>query len=234
MGLFAAAPFAAAAAQGQPPNVVVFLADDAGWGDYSVNGNPDVRTPHIDSLARDGVSLKWFFVQPVCAPTRAELLTGRYHPRSGVRGVSTGQERMALGEKTLADAFKAAGYATGAFGKWHNGSQWPYHPNARGFDEFYGYTSGHWGEYFDPPLERNGRMERARGYIVDVLTDAALDFITRHKEGPFLCYVPFTTPHSPWAVPEKYWHRFRDRSLTRQGDPAGAGRARPRPAARWR
>jgi arylsulfatase A-like enzyme len=216
-GLVSVAPFAAAAAQERPPNVVVFLADDAGWGDYGVNGNSDVRTPHIDSLARDGVSLQWFFVQPVCAPTRAELLTGRYHPRSGVRGVSTGQERMDLGEKTLADAFKASGYATGAFGKWHNGSQWPYHPNARGFDEFYGYTSGHWGEYVDPPLERSGRMERARGYIVDVTTDAALDFITRHKEGPFFCYVPFTTPHSPWSVPEKYWSRFRNKSLTRQG-----------------
>jgi hypothetical protein len=124
---------------------------------------------------------------------------------------------MDLGEKTLADAFKAAGYATGAFGKWHNGSQWPYHPNARGFDEFYGYTSGHWGEYVDPPLERNGRMERARGYIVDVTTDAALDFIDRHKERPFFCYLPFTTPHSPWSVPEKYWTRFRDKPITRLG-----------------
>ncbi|MCL4788836.1 MAG: arylsulfatase [Verrucomicrobia bacterium] len=198
------------------PNLVIFLADDAGWGDYGVTGNPDARTPHIDSLARDGVSLNWFFVQPVCAPTRAEFLTGRYHPRSGVRGVSTGQERMDLGEKTLADAFKAAGYATGIFGKWHNGSQWPYHPNARGFDEFYGYTSGHWGEYFDPPLERNGRMERARGYIVDVCTDAALEFISRHRERPFLCYVPFPTPHSPWAVPDQYWQRYRDRTITRR------------------
>ena len=221
--LLALAPLTGAAAERRRPNVVVFLADDAGRGDYGVNGNPDVRTPHVDSLARDGVSLKWFFVQPVCAPTRAELLTGRYHPRSGVRGVSTGQERMDLGEKTLADAFKAAGYATGAFGKWHNGSQWPYHPNARGFDEFYGYTSGHWGEYFDPPLERNGRMERARGYIVDVLTDAALDFIARHKERPFLLYVPFTTPHSPWAVPEEYWARFRDRAITRPGSQPAQG-----------
>ena len=228
-GLVAVVPFTVAAAERKRPNVVVFLADDAGWGDYGVSGNPDVRTPYIDSLARDGVSLKWFFVQPVCAPTRAELLTGRHHPRSGVRGVSTGQERMDLGEKTLADAFKAAGYATGAFGKWHNGSQWPYHPNARGFDEFYGYTSGHWGEYFDPPLERNGRMERAHGYIVDVLTDAALDFVTRHQERPFLLYVPFTTPHSPWAVPEKYWARFRDRPIARPGtQPAPDDLARAR------
>lgn len=205
----------------RPPNLVIFLADDAGWGDYGVNGNLDVRTPHIDSLARDGVSLHWFFVQPVCAPTRAEFLTGRYHPRSGVRGVSTGQERMDLGERTLAEAFQAAGYATGAFGKWHNGSQWPYHPQARGFDEYFGHTSGHWGEYVDPPLERNGRMERARGYIVDVCTDAALEFIGRHRARPFLCYVPFTTPHSPWSVPDEYWRRFRDRPITRRATVPG-------------
>jgi arylsulfatase A-like enzyme len=204
------------AAGSQRPNVVVFLADDAGWGDYGRSGNSQVRTPHIDSLARDGVTLDRFFVQPVCAPTRAEFLTGRYHPRSGVRGVSTGQERMDLGEKTIADAFKSAGYATGAFGKWHNGSQWPYHPQARGFDEYYGHTSGHWGEYFDPPLERNGRMERARGYIVDVCTDEALAFIERNQVKPFLCYVPFTTPHSPWAVPDEYWQRFKDKPITQR------------------
>lgn len=196
------------------PNVVILLADDAGWGDFSTHGNPDARTPNIDSLARDGVSARWFFVQPVCAPTRAEFLTGRYHPRSGVRGVSTGQERMNPGTPTVADAFKAAGYATGAFGKWHNGSQGPHHPNARGFDEFFGYTAGHWGEYVDPELERNGRLERTRGYIVDVCTDAALDFISRHKDRPFLCYVPFTTPHSPWSVPESDWARHRDKPLS--------------------
>lgn len=198
------------------PNLVIFLADDAGWGDLGATGNRLARTPHIDSLARDGVSFDHFYVQPVCAPTRAEFLTGRYHPRSGVRGVSLGQERMDPREATLADAFRAAGYATGAFGKWHNGSQWPYHPNARGFDEFYGYTAGHWGEYFDPPLERNGRMERARGYIVDVCTDAALAFIERNRDRPFLCFVPFTTPHSPWAVPDEYWRRFKDETVNQR------------------
>lgn len=197
------------------PNVVIFLADDAGWGDYSRNGNSQVRTPHIDSLARDGVTLDRFFVCPVCAPTRAELLTGRYHPRGGVRGVSTGQERLDLGERTVAEAFKAAGYATGAFGKWHNGSQWPYHPMARGFDEYFGHTSGHWGEYFDAPLEdRHGRMVRTRGYIVDICTDRALDFIDRNQAKPFLCYIPFTTPHSPWAAPEQDWQRFKDKPIT--------------------
>lgn len=196
------------------PNVVIFLADDAGWGDYSCNGNTQVSTPHIDSIARGGVTLDRFFVCPVCAPTRAEFLTGRYHPRGGVRGVSTGQERLDLDERTIAEAFKAAGYATGAFGKWHNGSQWPYHPMARGFDEYYGHSSGHWGEYFDPPLELNGRMVREPGYIVDLCTNKALDFIDRNKARPFFCYVPFTTPHSPWAAPETNWRRFKDKPIT--------------------
>jgi arylsulfatase A-like enzyme len=202
------------------PNVVIFLADDAGWGDYHCNGNQQVATPNIDSIARDGVSLDRFYVCPVCSPTRAEFLTGRYHPRTGVTGVSTGQERLNLDETTIAEIFQSSGYATGAFGKWHNGSQWPYHPMARGFDEFYGYTSGHWGEYFDPPLEHNGAPVRAKGYIVDACTDQAIDFIERNQKKPFLCYVPFTTPHSPWAVPESNWIKFKDKPITQRGNVA--------------
>ncbi|HEY1066102.1 MAG TPA: sulfatase-like hydrolase/transferase, partial [Pirellulales bacterium] len=98
---------------------------------------------------------------------------------------------------------------TGAFGKWHNGSQWPYHPCARGFDEYFGYTAGHWGEYFNAPLEQNGRMIRTEGYIVDVCTDRAIEFIDRSRDKPFFCFVPFTTPHSPWAVPDTNWQRLR-------------------------
>ena len=198
------------------PNVVIFLADDAGWGDYSHSGNTQVATPHIDSIAKEGVSLDRFYVCPVCAPTRAEFLTGRYHPRGGVKGVSTGLERLNLDEKTLADALKAAGYATGAFGKWHNGSQWPYHPMARGFDTYFGHTSGHWGEYFDAPLEQDGKMIRTKGYIVDVCTDQALKFIDENKQKPFFCYVPFTTPHSPWAAPEKDWARMKNLPITQR------------------
>ncbi len=205
-----------AAERNERPNVVIFLADDAGWGDYRRNGNQQVSTPHIDRIASEGITLDRFYVCPVCSPTRAEFLTGRYHPRGGVRGVSTGQERLDLQERTLADAFRAAGYATGAFGKWHNGSQWPYHPMARGFDEYFGHSAGHWGEYFDPPLEDKGRMVRTRGYIVDVCTDRALDFIERQREKPFLCYVPFTTPHSPWAAPAENWQRAKDRPITQR------------------
>ena len=208
-------------AAARKPNIVIFLADDSGWGDYSFSGNTNLRTPNIDSIAGSGASLDRFYVCAVCSPTRAEFLTGRYHPRGGVRGVSTGQERLNTDEKTLADACKAAGYATGAFGKWHNGSQWPYHPNARGFDEYYGFTSGHWGEYFDPPLERNGLPVRGKGFIADDLTTHAIEFIERNRAKPFLCYVPFNTPHSPWAVPGENWQRFKDKPLALRGTDGG-------------
>ncbi len=199
------------------PNVVIFLADDQGWGDLGINGNPNVRTPNIDSLAREGAVLDRFYVCAVCAPTRAEFLTGRYHPRGGVRGVSTGQERLNPDERTIADTFKAAGYTTGAFGKWHNGSQWPYHPNARGFDEYYGFTSGHWGEYFNAPLEHNGKPVRGRGFIADDFTDQALAFIEQNQARPFFCYLPFNTPHSPFSVPDEYWDRLKDDPIALRG-----------------
>jgi arylsulfatase A-like enzyme len=209
-----AAISARGANENRPPNVVILLADDAGWGDYGFTGNQLVRTPHIDSLARDGVTLSHFYVCPVCSPTRAELLTGRYYPQTGVRGVSLGQERLNLDETTLAEVFQQAGYATGIFGKWHNGSQWPYHPMARGFDTFFGYTAGHWGEYFDPLLEDGDRLKRQPGYIVDICTDRAVSFIEKNRTRPFLCYVPFTTPHTPWGVPGKHWDTWKDRPLT--------------------
>src|SRR5439155_1118284 len=153
------------------PNVVIFLSDDQGWGDLSIHGNTNLSTPNIDSLARDGALFERFFVCPVCSPTRAEFLTGRYHARGGVRGVSTGQERLDLDERTIADTFKAAGYATGAFGKWHNGLQSPYHPNDRGFDEYYGFCSGHWGDYFSPPLRHNDELKLDENTIVVYFAD---------------------------------------------------------------
>ena len=203
------------------PNVVIILADDQGWGDLSVNGNTNLSTPNIDSLGKNGTIMDRFYVCPVCSPTRAEFLTGRYHPRGGVWNVSTGGERLNTDETTIAQTFKAAGYATGAFGKWHNGTQYPYHPNARGFDEYYGFTSGHWGSYFNPPLDHNGQMVEGKGYIVDDLADHAMKFIEDHKDGPFFCYVPFNTPHSPMQVPDPYWNKFAKADLklrARDGD----------------
>ena len=195
------------------PNVVIVLADDQGWGDLSINGNENLATPSIDSLARDGVLFERFYVCPVCSPTRAEFLTGRYHPRGGVYSTSTGGERLDLDEKTIGDTFKAAGYATAAFGKWHNGMQYPYHPNGRGFDEYYGFCSGHWGNYFSPVLEHNGRIVRGKGFIIDDLTDHAMAFIEENKDRPFFCYLPFNTPHTPFQVPERFYRSFESRTL---------------------
>lgn len=191
------------------PNVLVILADDQGWGDLSLHGNSNLQTPNLDRLGREGAVFDYFYVQPVCSPTRAEFLTGRYHPRGGVRDVTRGGERLNLDEYTIAQAFQKAGYATGAFGKWHNGSQYPYHPLARGFGEFYGFTSGHWGIYFDPPLEHNGQWVRGQGYITDDLTDRAMHFIEGHRNRPWFCYLAFNTPHSPFQVPDRFYDRLR-------------------------
>ncbi len=210
-----------AQAQGGPPNIVLFLADDQGWGDLGFHGNANLKTPHIESLARNGATLKSFFVCPVCAPTRAELLTGRYHTRCGVRDVSMGGERLNLDERTLADVLKKAGYATGLFGKWHNGTQWPYHPLARGFDSFYGFTSGHWGSYFDAPMDLNGKPTMGKGYMTDDITNHAMNFMEQKAttSKPFFCMVAFNTPHSPMQVPDAYWRRFEKLPLIQKGGP---------------
>ena len=196
------------------PNIVLIISDDQGWGDLSVHGNTNVKTPNIDSLARDGALFDRFYVSPVCSPTRASLLTGRYHQRMGVTSTSRGAERMSLDEVTLGNVLKAAGYATGAFGKWHNGSQYPYHPNGRGFDEFYGFCCGHWSNYFNTPLEHNGRDVRSKGFVIDDLTDKAMAFIEANKANPFLCYVPYNTPHSPFQVPAAFHKAVAARGLT--------------------
>ncbi|EDY20744.1 sulfatase [Chthoniobacter flavus Ellin428] len=201
------------AADQKKPNVLIVLADDQAWGDLSINGNTNLSTPNIDSLATTGALLDHFFVCPVCSPTRAEFLTGRYHLRGGVHGVSSGGERLNLDERTIAEAFKAAGYATGAFGKWHNGMQYPYHPNARGFDEYYGFCSGHWGDYFDAPIEHNGQIVQSHGFLIDDFTQHAMDFIEQNKDRPFFCYVPFNTPHTPLQVPDRWFDKFSNMDL---------------------
>ncbi len=192
------------------PNIVIILTDDQGWGDLSVNGNTNLATPNIDSIASEGAILNNFYVCAVCAPTRAEFLTGRYYPKTGVSGVSSGEGRLNSDETTIADVFKTNGYATGAFGKWHNGTQSPFHPNDRGFDEFYGFTSGHWGAYFSPPLDHNGKKVKGNGYVVDDFTDHAIQFIKDNQDQPFFCYVPYNTPHSPMIIDDEFYDRFAD------------------------
>ncbi len=197
----------------QHPNVLLIMTDDQGWGDITSHGNTALKTPHLDALAASGARLHRFYVSPVCAPTRAGLLTGRYHLRTGTHGVTRGRENMRGIETTVAELFQAAGYRTGCFGKWHNGAHWPYHPNSQGFDEFVGFCAGHWNNYFSTGLEHNGQPLETEGYIADVLTERAIEFMTQTNDQPFFCYVPFNTPHSPWQVPDSYWDRHTESPL---------------------
>ena len=196
------------------PNILLILTDDQGWGDISSHGNLLLETPHMDRIAAEGARFDRFFVSPVCAPTRASLLTGRYHMRTGVHGVTRGRENMRAEEKTLAEILKTNGYATGCFGKWHNGAHYPFHPNGQGFDEFLGFTAGHWNNYFDTTLDHNGRPEKTQGYIADVTTDAALSFIDSFQDQPFFCYVPYNPPHSPFQVPDDAFDKAKARGLS--------------------
>ena len=218
MGLGAAAlavpqGLSAEEASEKKPNVIVILTDDQGWGDIHSHGNDLIDTPMMDSLAASGARFDRFYVSPVCAPTRASLLTGRYHPRTGVSGVARGLETMRSDEVTVAEIFRQAGYATGCFGKWHNGAHYPYHPNGRGFEEFLGFCCGHWNNYFDTMLEHNGEPVRTKGYINDVLTDAALSFIEKNSGRQFFCYIPYNTPHTPFQVPDRYFDKYKARGL---------------------
>jgi len=197
------------------PNIIVVMADDQGWGDLSAHGHPSIQTPHLDSLAKDGAQFSRFYVQPVCAPTRAEFLTGRYHLRGGVTGVSEGLERIALREETIADVLGSAGYATATFGKWHSGSQYPYHPNGRGFQEFYGFTSGHWGSYWDAMMDHNGQVETGQGFMADDITNHTIKFMRDNHvaDRPFFTLLAFNTPHSPMQVPDAFYDRWVDKPI---------------------
>ncbi len=192
------------------PNIVLILSDDQGWGDLAINGNLAANTPNINRIAHEGASFSNFYVCPVCSPTRSELLTGRYAVRAGVCDVSNGGERIDLDETTIADYFKKAGYATGAFGKWHSGTQYPYHPNARGFDEFYGFCSGHLGNYWNPMLDHNGEIVEGKGFITNDLTNRAIEYVKKNKEKPFFVYIPYNTPHSPMQVPDNWWNKYKN------------------------
>ena len=192
-------------AQLEHPNIIFILADDMGYGDMSLFNGGLSQTPVLDSLAGQGVCLtQHYAASPVCNPSRACLLTGRYPHRTG--SIDTydhlGSERLALRERTIADALKQAGYATGLVGKWHNGSIGAeYHPTRRGFDEFFGFRGG-WQYYFEPRLERDGQRFRPTGrYLTDMLTDEAIDFVTRHKKEPFFLHLAYNCPHFPLEAP---------------------------------
>ncbi len=188
------------------PNIILILADDMGYGDMSLFNGGLSRTPTLDALATEGTCLtQHYTASPVCNPSRACLLTGRYPHRTG--SIDTfdhlGCERLSLRERTMADQFREAGYATALVGKWHNGTIGDaYHPNARGFDEFFGFRGG-WQYYFDSRLERNGQVVEANGqYLTDRLTDEAIGFIERHDARPFFLHLAYNCPHFPIEAPE--------------------------------
>jgi len=168
-----------------------------------------VKTPHLDRLASESTELTQFYVCPVCSPTRASLLTGRYNYRTGAIDTYLGRSTMAGDEVTLAEMFSAAGYRTGIFGKWHLGDNYPSRPIDQGFQEALVHRGGGIGQaadppgnrYFDPVLAHNGKEEKTNGYCSDVFTDAAMHFIEEHRKEPFFTYLAFNCPHTPLQVP---------------------------------
>lgn len=202
-----------AAAITTAPNILLILADDMGYGDVSLAGNPYLQTPNLDRLAQNSVRFTHFYVSPVCAPTRASLLTGRYHQRTRVRSVTNGYETIDPEEITIAEYLKPAGYRSGIFGKWHLGEYFPSLPNEQGFDEYLGFRTGHTADYYDPELEHNGEMVTKKGYITEVLTNEAIRFMSADTTAPFFCYLPYNAPHTPLQVDSSWWQPFAAQGL---------------------
>lgn len=199
----------------QSPNVILIVTDDQGYGDLSCHGNQYIETPNMDKLYQESVRFTDFHVDPTCAPTRAALMTGKYAHRAGVWHTVSGGNHLRASEVTMADAFKASGYRTGIFGKWHLGSNYPYRPMDRGFDEWLGQGDGGTGttdDWFDNDRVNdyywhNGEREQREGYAPDVFYNAAIDFITEDldKEKPFFIYLPTYLPHGPHTLPDTAW-----------------------------
>ena len=199
------------------PHIIVMLADDLGWGDVSYHGVGKIATPHIDRLAKRGARLDQFYSQPVCSPTRAALMTGRYPMRYGMQcGVVKpwASHGLSLDEQTLAEGMKAAGYKTAVVGKWHLGHFEPdYLPLQRGFDLQYGHYNGAL-DYFTHDREgghdwhRNDQPVYDEGYATDLLGEAAADIIEAHDSNtPLFLYVPFNAPHTPLQATEEQLER---------------------------
>lgn len=212
---------AACAAAGEKPNIVLVMADDQGWGQVGYNGHPHLKTPHLDAMAAAGIRFNRFYAAgPVCSPTRASVLTGRTHNRTGVPSHG---HNLCLQEKTLPQALRKAGYATGHFGKWHlNGVRGPgvpvlgddaNHPGCYGFDEWLSVTN-----YFDidPLMSRKGRFEEYKGDSSNVIVGEALKFMARHKTGgsPFLAVIWYGSPHNPQRAVEQDRKGLPDGKLT--------------------
>ncbi len=214
---------ASQAQENEPPNVIIIITDDQGYGDLGFTGNPHVKTPNIDAFANESVRFNNFYVSPVCAPTRASLMTGRYSLRTGIRDTYNGGAIMAANEVTIAEMLKQAEYKTGIFGKWHLGDNYPSRPMDQGFDESLIHLSGGMGQvgdfttyfkgdksYYDPVLWHNGQQEAYEGYCSDIFANKAIAFIEENYQKPFFCYLSFNAPHTPLQVPDKYYQMYSD------------------------
>ena len=203
------------------PNVLLILTDDQGYGDLGYHGNELIRTPTLDHLAAESLRFANFYVSPVCAPTRASLLTGRYSLRTGVRDTYNGGAIMAGTEITLAELMAKAGYRTGIFGKWHLGDNYPSRPSDQGFEESLVHLGGGMGQpgdfttffrgdssYFDPVLWRNNEPTRYAGYCTDIFAAAAAEFIRQTADRPFFCYLSFNAPHTPLQLREEDYQPY--------------------------
>ena len=201
-----------AGAAASKPDVILILMDDLGYGDLGSYGGPDVRTPNIDRLAREGVRLTDAYANgAVCTPTRAALISGRYQHRIGLEWVllpADSARGLPVTGTSLPALLKANGYATGLFGKWHLGSKPEFGPNAHGFDEFFGFLSGAHYYYAAGTGDPSGLFENTTpveqvGYLTDEITRRALDFITRHAEGPFFLEIAYNAVHWPFEPPDR-------------------------------
>ena len=209
--------------ENKKPNVIIIMTDDQGFGDLGINENPNIITPNIDQFASESIQFDNFFVSPVCAPTRASLMTGRYSLRTGVRDTYNGGAIMSNTETTIAEILKEADYSTGIFGKWHLGDNYPFRPSEQGFDESIIHLAGGIGQvgdftnyykgntsYFDPILWKNNKKNQYDGYCSDIFAENAVKFIEKNKNKPFFCYLSFNAPHTPLQVPKKYYNMYKD------------------------
>jgi len=204
------------------PNVVLIMSDDQGYGDLSCHGNPNLKTPNIDRLYAESTRLTQYHHSPVCTPTRASLMTGRYNYRTCAIDTYRGRAMMHPEETTIAEMLGAAGYRTGIFGKWHLGDCFPMRACDQGFQESLVHFGGglaqpsdrpESGGYFNPVLLRNGALEKHEGYCTDIFAREAIGFMERHRTEPFFLYLATNTPHSPLIVDEKYSKPYLDMGL---------------------
>ncbi len=222
MALLAAACGPPQEGPGPRPNVILIMTDDQGWAQLGSHGDPLLQTPHLDALASQSVEMTRFYASPVCAPTRAALMTGRYNYRTGVVDTYLGRAMMHPDEVTLAEMLGSAGYRTGIFGKWHLGDNYPQRPIDQGFDEAVVHKGGGIGQpsdppgsdYFDPILFHNGAQKTYSGYCTDVYFDEAMGWIGNGSGDPFFAYIPTNAPHSPYLVPDSYREPYASQGLS--------------------